>query len=192
MGRRTVEELKHGKFTVDENGCHVWVGATQVSGPKQRQVLYGKVWDGVRYKGAHRAVMESFLGRALATEEFVCHKCDVPLCVNVDHLFVGTHQDNMDDMYSKKRGKGQNATHCKLGHPYAGENLLIDGKGNRRCKSCLKRTSAEAIISYRNRNAEKLRAKNREYHRLNKEKIRDRKRNNRRKQALLAAKEGGL
>lgn len=33
----------------------------------------------------------------------VCHVCDVRCCINPDHLFLGTHQDNINDMTAKDR-----------------------------------------------------------------------------------------
>lgn len=38
----------------------------------------------------------------------VLHRCDVPACVRVDHLFLGTKADNTDDMVAKGRASGGN------------------------------------------------------------------------------------
>lgn len=32
-----------------------------------------------------------------------CHRCDNRWCINPDHIFIGTHQDNYDDALSKGR-----------------------------------------------------------------------------------------
>lgn len=44
---------------------------------------------------------------------FVLHRCDTPACVNPDHLFLGTNQDNVDDMIAKGRA-GVSGSKCGI------------------------------------------------------------------------------
>ncbi len=54
---------------------------------------------------AHRVAYQLVHGQ-IAPELCVCHRCDNPKCVNVEHLFVGTRQDNIRDKISKGRQSG--------------------------------------------------------------------------------------
>jgi len=71
----------------------------------------------------------------------VCHTCDNRRCVRPDHLFLGSHQDNMRDMRAKGRAAGQ-STICPRGHERTPENTYIKPDGRKRCKPCGRLTEA--------------------------------------------------
>lgn len=111
-------------------GCWLWTGAMQHA--------YGKFRINMRDVRAHRVSWEMHIGPIPDGLE-VCHHCDTPLCVNPDHLFIGTHYDNMTDCKQKRRFKPHNIlkTHCKHGHELSGENLYTY-KSGRYCRECRK------------------------------------------------------
>lgn len=77
------------------DGCWVWIGARTTAG-------YGETWQG-RVLYTHRVAYELTIG-PIPADLHVLHRCDNPPCCRPDHLFAGTHADNMRDMFAKGRG----------------------------------------------------------------------------------------
>lgn len=75
--------------------CWVWLGGKNRDG----YGIIGKDW---RKVGAHRVAYEMQNG-PIPEGLHVLHHCDNPPCVRGDHLWVGTHLDNLRDMDRKKR-----------------------------------------------------------------------------------------
>ena len=141
---------------------HYWRHNTRTPVPDENTSFWNKVnktescwlWTGRlndegygHFRGmvAHRFSFLKHEGLLKRSEE-LHHKCNVRHCVNPEHLEslekaahsklhveAGAYKNNGAHLTQMHKAK----THCKLGHPYAGDNLIIDKySSGRRCKIC--------------------------------------------------------
>jgi len=121
MEPRTLEKFKT-LYTKDSvTGCWNWTGKVGLKG-------YGILPR--PFKGAHRWIYEQIHGEINNPKLYVCHKCNNKLCVNPDHLYLGTAKDNARD-YQILRMKFPPMTHCRRGHKYKRTTA-----GRRICNIC--------------------------------------------------------
>ena len=94
----TIKVLVSKKLmNVKESGCIEWMGHKNALG-------YGVLGASKTKIYIHRLMWSLFRGR-ITKNLCICHKCDNPPCINPDHLFIGTHKDNMADMNRKGRSR---------------------------------------------------------------------------------------
>jgi len=130
----TVLQRIINRLIKDPLGCWIWMGSTS------------KGYGGIKIKGkmkkVHRVLWELTNG-PIPKGMFVLHKCDITECANPDHLFLGTHTDNMRDMIQKGRRSNvvwnRGITHCKHGHLFDEKNTryyMWKDKEHRCCREC--------------------------------------------------------
>jgi hypothetical protein len=100
----------------NESGCWLWIGSTNRDG-------YGalRISRKQGVVGAHRIAFWLQTG-VWPGEQQVLHVCDTPSCVRKEHLFLGSHEDNMGDMRVKRRTyRGPEHIRAKLDYEKAEE-----------------------------------------------------------------------
>jgi hypothetical protein len=83
-------------YSVNENGCHVCTSHKLTKAGYAMYSINGKEIY------MHRYIYKQKYGKIPVGME-ICHKCDNPACINENHLFLGTHLDNMKDRTLKGR-----------------------------------------------------------------------------------------
>src|SRR6266404_8451060 len=114
--------LANRDITID--GCWLWTGCKQKDG-------YGII----NYEGkstlVHRLAAFIFLGLELDSKLCALHRlnCRNRDCFNPEHLYIGTHDNNMKDLAVLK-------THCPGGHEYTPDNTYVGKHNDKNCKIC--------------------------------------------------------
>lgn len=114
---------------------------------------YGRIKVNAKPHLAHRISYILFKGH-IPDGMAVCHSCDIKHCVNPDHLFLGTNQENTKDKIIKGRGI-DSKIYCRRGHIRIKSNTRVEvsSKGtSRRCEICRK------INLEKNKNHDKIAA----------------------------------
>ncbi len=93
------------EFVVNKNGCHVCTSHF-IDKDGYPRIHQGRLMSRFLWKQKYGLIPEGLC---------VCHKCDTPSCINIEHFFLGTRLENVQDMDKKgRRLKGKEVSNSKL------------------------------------------------------------------------------
>lgn len=111
------------RYTVDDKGCWNWSGKVKKSHGRYGQMLIylNHARPQKRTFAAHR-VSYAYHNGVDPAGHLVRHTCDNPICINPDHLVLGSHIENMGDMVSRGRSTaGEKNPACRIS-----ESIVLD------------------------------------------------------------------
>lgn len=112
-----------------DGDCRIWTGALTPDG-------YGIIRVDKKNRGVHRVAYEFYVGpipEGLTLDHVKAWGCKSRACFNPEHLEPVTIGDNIR---RGDTGKRPPSTHCSVGHLLEGNNLRIDSRGARICRTC--------------------------------------------------------
>jgi len=104
----------------------------------KNNIGYGMIRDGKKMRTTHRVSYEEHNSK-IPAGLCVMHSCDNPICCNPQHLSLGTHKQNTQDMMNKNRHK-----------PWGGKSYGMLGKKQPRttCPHCNKNEANNLYARY--------------------------------------------
>jgi hypothetical protein len=96
------------------SGCLVWTATKNNRGYGLIHFAKAKGEGHAPCIPAHRAHYMAHHNIVLGRNQYVCHKCDNPACVEITHLFVGTPLDNARDMIAEGRKAKSHKLHTRI------------------------------------------------------------------------------
>lgn len=142
MRLTTNQRIAKYSTSPDGNGCVGWVGTTERGYPDLR--------FGTKMKRVSILILEDKLGRPVRPGYEACHSCGHKWCVSSDHIYEGTHYQNMQD---RRRHDGWENNRKGEQHPNA---TLTDALVLTIRASGLKSTSAARVFGISQSNAYRI------------------------------------
>jgi len=139
MGKKlALEDRLLKKVVINQlTNCWEWTGG-------KNNIGYGMIRDGDRMRTTHRVSYEVHNKQSIPKYLCVCHSCDNPICINPNHLWLGTRAQNTQDMLNKGRRNWTTSGWVK-GQP----------RPKIKCKYCSAEMAASNLYRWHNENCKK-------------------------------------